>query len=82
MAYRIGATKGSTSGRTTVARASAESRAAPFASDRKITRPPRAITSSRFEAVFSNRESEGAITITGTSSSISAMGPCFISPAA
>jgi hypothetical protein len=33
-------------------------------------------------AVFSNKGPEGQRAITGTSSSISAIGPCFISPAA
>ena len=32
--------------------------------------------------VFSNSGPDGASTITGTLSSISAIGPCFISPAA
>ena len=47
-----------------------------------ITLPPRAATSLMFEAVFSNSGSEGAMTITGVVSSISAIGPCFSSPAA
>jgi hypothetical protein len=34
------------------------------------------------DAVFSNHASGGASMITGTASSISAIGPCFISPAA
>ena len=36
----------------------------------------------RSTAVFSNSSSRGASTMTGTLSSISAIGPCFISPAA
>ena len=48
----------------------------------KITLPPRAITSCTFDSVLSNSASDGASTITGTASSISAIGPCFISPAA
>ena len=43
-------------------------------------RPPRALTSCRFESVFSYVELRGAITMTGKRSSISAIGPCFISP--
>ena len=54
----------------------------PSASEMKITRPPRAMTSCALEAVLSKSGPEGAQTITGTPSSISAMGPCFISPAA
>ena len=57
--------------------------AIPGTSERKITLPPRATTSWTFAAVLSNNGSPpGAITMTGTSSSTSAMGPCFISPAA
>ena len=44
--------------------------------------PPRAATSCMLEIVFSKRRSYGAMTITGTFSSISAIGPCFSSPAA
>ena len=44
--------------------------------------PPRARTSCMLLTVFSNSGPDGARTITGTSSSISAIGPCFISPAA
>jgi hypothetical protein len=47
-----------------------------------ITRPPRAAASCRFDAVFSNSGPEGHSAITGTAASISAIGPCFISPAA
>ena len=41
-----------------------------------------AVTSAMLDAVFSNNSSMGAMTMTGTPSSISAIGPCFISPAA
>jgi hypothetical protein len=54
----------------------------PAASEIITTRPPRAMTSSTFDSVFSKRSSGGASTITGTLSSMSAIGPCFISPAA
>jgi len=54
----------------------------PSRSEIRITRPPRAATSCMFEAVFSKSSSVGATTITGTASSMSAIGPCFISPAA
>ena len=56
--------------------------ATPSASEIKITLPPRAITSCMFEIVFSNSASGGAITTTGMVSSMSAIGPCFSSPAA
>ena len=46
-----------------------------------MTIPERAFTSSMFESIFSNTPSSGAIATTGMSSSISAIGPCFISPA-
>ena len=46
------------------------------------TLPPRACTSCMLLTVFSNSGPEGARTMTGTASSISAMGPCFISPLA
>ena len=58
------------------------SRATPAASLIRISLPPRALTCSKFEAVLSNSASLGATTTTGTYSSISAIGPCFISPAA
>ncbi len=54
----------------------------PAASLSSTSLPPRALTCSKFEAVLSNSESLGATTTTGTNSSISAIGPCFISPAA
>ena len=44
--------------------------------------PPRATTSRALLAVLSNKRSDGATNTTGTLSSISAIGPCFISPAA
>src|SRR5579875_3405268 len=47
-----------------------------------VEEPPRAMTSSTFDNVFSKRSSLGANTMTGTLSSIRAIGPCFISPAA
>ena len=56
--------------------------AAPAASLNTITWPPRAAASCRFDAVFSNSGPDGTMAITGTSLSISAIGPCFISPAA
>ena len=56
--------------------------AAPFASVRRMILPPRAATSCMLETVFSNTPSCGAVTITGMVSSISAIGPCFNSPAA
>ena len=56
--------------------------AAPAASLNTITCPPRAAASCRFDAVFSNSGPDGTMAITGTSLSISAIGPCFISPAA
>ena len=65
-----------------VAKASLPIWAQPLASDMKITLPPRAITSCMLEKVFSNSASLGAMTMTGTVSSISAIGPCFSSPAA
>src|ERR1700680_477890 len=43
---------------------------------------PRAATSCMLETVFSNSSSSGATTITGTFSSINAIGPCLSSPAA
>jgi len=46
-----------------------------------IMRPLRDSTSFRFDIVFSKTLSLGIITTTGISSSISAIGPCFISPA-
>ena len=48
----------------------------------RMMRPPRAATSCMFETVFSNTASRGAMTMTGIASSISAIGPCFNSPAA
>jgi hypothetical protein len=45
-------------------------------------RPPRAATSCMLETVFSNTPSRGAMTTTSIASSTSAIGPCFISPAA
>ena len=56
--------------------------AMPSASEISTTLPPRAWTSCMFETVFSNSGPDGARTIIGTLSSISAIGPCFISPAA
>ncbi len=56
--------------------------AAPFASPMSTIRPPRAATSCMFETVFSNTASCGAMTMTGTLSSMRAIGPCFSSPAA
>ena len=45
------------------------------------TDPPRAFTSCMFPIIFSNTWSVGAIMTTGICSSISAIGPCLISPA-
>ncbi len=52
------------------------------ASEIKMIWPPRVATSCMLETVFSKSSSFGATTITGTFSSIRAMGPCFSSPAA
>ena len=46
-----------------------------------ITRPPRARTSSTLLRIFWYTASLGATNTTGMRSSISAMGPCFISAA-
>ena len=47
----------------------------------QMTFPPRAFTSWMFDTTLSNTESCGAMNTTGISSSISAIGPCFISAA-
>ena len=52
MAYRIGATNGSTAGRTIVSAAISRSFAAPGASLNTIAWPPRAATSCRWDAFF------------------------------
>ena len=54
----------------------------PLASLKNTTWAPRAATSCKLEAVFSKSASGGAMTITGTSLSMSAIGPCLSSPAA
>ena len=46
-----------------------------------ITAAPRALASWMFPCIFSNTWSCGAIATTGIRSSMSAIGPCFISPA-
>ena len=46
-----------------------------------ITFPPRAFTSSMFDTIFWCTPSFGAMNTTGIASSISAIGPCFISAA-
>ena len=51
-----------------------------FGVETSITLPSRAITSCMLETVLSKSASEGASTMTGTSSSISAIGPCLSSP--
>ena len=67
---------------TIVAMQPSPAAAMPAASEMRITRPPLARTSCMLLTVFSNSGPDGAMTITGTDSSISAIGPCFISPAA
>ena len=47
-----------------------------------ITTPSRAFTSSMLPAIFSYVGPWGVIATTGMRSSMRAMGPCFISPAA
>ncbi|MOA50258.1 hypothetical protein D3C78_1732510 [compost metagenome] len=69
-------------GNVIVAMVSSLEAAAPFSSVMKMMRPPRAATSCMFETVFSKKRSCGAMTMTGIFSSISAIGPCFSSPAA
>ena len=54
----------------------------PSSSEINIIFAPLAATSSIFEAVFTNKSSEGAKATTGTPSSTNAIGPCFNSPAA
>jgi hypothetical protein len=46
-----------------------------------ITCPSRALASCMLESIFSYTRSWRAIATTGTSRSMRAMGPCFISPA-
>ena len=82
MACRIGAEKALALGNSITCSAKRFSAGAPSASVKAITRPPRAAASCRLLAVFSKSGPEGQSAITGTLLSISAMGPCFISPAA
>ncbi len=69
-------------GKTTVAMQFSPASAIPSESEISTTLPPRACTSCMFDTVFSNNGPDGASTMIGTESSISAIGPCFISPAA
>ena len=46
-----------------------------------MTFPPRAFTSSMFDTIFECTASRGAMKTTGMFSSMSAIGPCFISAA-
>ena len=80
-AKRIGESSGCTSGTVNTASAALPSSRSP-AVTKTMTGAPRAFTSIRLLTVFSYRRSRGASTTTGMSLSISAMGPCFISPAA
>ena len=82
MALISGLMNGSAAGSVIAADVPSPWLAMPDASDSSTTWPPRAITSCMLDTVFSKRGPDGAITITGTFSSISAMGPCLSSPAA
>ena len=70
------------SGRTIVSVAMGCSFDAPAASLNTMIWPPRAAASCRLDADFSNSGPDGTMAMTGTSLSMRAMGPCFISPAA